>query len=142
MKISVKKYGILRSWRRISSFCFVYLYIVWISITSIYLNDTFIIRKFNAKGKNIFNSHILIKGPQAHGCALGFPRFTYKDQQWQYIAPLSERGDGLQCSTLQQLPVFGKVRRFSTLAIYISSNKTEIKNYNLKYLNPMGLFPF
>lgn len=73
---------------------------------------------------------------------LAFPGSHTKTNNDKYIAPLSERGDGLQCSTLQQLPVFGKVRRFSTLAVYISSNKTEIKNYNLKYLNPMGLFPF
>lgn len=92
--------------------------------------------------KNIFNSHILIKGPQAMAMPLASQDLPTKTNNDKYTAPLSERDDGLQCSTLQHPPVFGKVRIFSIPVINISSNKTEIKNYNLKYWNPMAFFPF
>lgn len=90
--------------------------------------------------KNIFYLHILIKGPQAMATPLASQGLPTKTNNDKYTAPLSKRdADGLQCSTLQHPPVFGKVKIFSTPVINISSNKTEIKNY-LKYWNPMVFF--
>lgn len=77
------------------------------------------------------------------------PKLTIK-----YKAPLSKRNDGerkkererktgrkiLQCLIFQHLPIFGKLRIYSPLAIQNSSHKIEIKNCDLKYLDPVAFF--